>query len=86
MIFPRMGPDNPERETQLVWGAHAPSRAAEDALVLGSEARYHGTRHDFRRGRRKSHARARVLPGNRCREFVAGIPSALSDRNSQHVR
>jgi len=84
MIFPRVGATNPKGETEPALGAHAPSPVDEDALVLGSEAHDYGAQHDFRRARRKLHARARVIPGNRHREFVAGIPSASP--NSQHVR
>jgi urease accessory protein len=47
---------------QLSRGAHAPSRVAEDALVL-DRARYEGERRTiFREGAENPHARAHVLP------------------------
>src|SRR6185503_19100728 len=45
-----------------VRGAHAPSRVAEDALVLSSERHDVEPRTIFREGAKNEHARARVLP------------------------
>ena len=44
------------------WGAHAPSRVAEDALVPGPERHDLERRTLFREGAKNSHARTRVLP------------------------
>ncbi len=67
---------NERQRERRIWGAHAPSRPGDDALVIAdfsSQARryYCAVQSSFRRGAETQHARARVLSEHHSRCYHA---------------